>query len=89
MSSWAGLNDVATYHAVADAELAALGGAVEALLEEVGQQEDMDVDLSQGVLTVALGRRTGTFVINKQTPTRQIWWSSPFSGNGAPRALRC
>jgi hypothetical protein len=31
----------------------------------------------QGVLTVALGGEKGTFVVNKQTPNRQIWLSSP------------
>lgn len=35
--------------------------------------------LQQGVLTVKLGRH-GTYVINKQTPNRQIWMSSPVSG---------
>ena len=29
--------------------------------------------------TVNLGP-SGTWVINKQTPNRQIWWSSPLSG---------
>jgi hypothetical protein len=29
-----------------------------------------------GVLTVKLGKH-GTYVINKQTPNRQIWLSSP------------
>lgn len=29
-----------------------------------------------GVLTVRLGAR-GTYVINKQSPNMQIWWSSP------------
>lgn len=33
----------------------------------------------QGVLTVRLGS-LGTYVINKQTPNRQIWASSPVSG---------
>lgn len=33
----------------------------------------------QGVLTLRLGR-LGTYVLNKQTPNRQIWWSSPTSG---------
>jgi frataxin len=37
------------------------------------------VCLQQGVLTVKLGRH-GTYVINKQTPNRQIWMSSPVSG---------
>ena len=33
----------------------------------------------QGVLTAQLGS-LGTYVINKQTPNRQIWMSSPVSG---------
>ena len=49
--------------------------------------------LQQGVLTVRLGE-LGTYVINKQTPNRQIWMSSPVSGpmrydwapGGAPAA---
>jgi frataxin len=27
-----------------------------------------------------LGADRGTYVINKQSPNRQIWWSSPISG---------
>lgn len=41
---------------------------------------DADVSLSQGVLNINLGPSLGTWVINKQTPNRQIWWSSPMSG---------
>lgn len=33
-----------------------------------------------GVLTVNLGTPHGTYVINRQTPNRQIWLSSPTSG---------
>lgn len=40
---------------------------------------DFDVDLSQGVLTISLGE-DGTYVLNTQTPNRQIWMSSPASG---------
>ena len=39
-----------------------------------------DIQYAQGVLTVGLGPDLGTFVINKQTPNRQIWLSSPVSG---------
>ena len=40
---------------------------------------DPDVELRGGILTVILddGRQ---FVINKHTPTRQIWVSSPIGG---------
>lgn len=40
---------------------------------------DFDVDFSQGVLTIQLAP-TGTYVLNTQTPNRQIWLSSPSSG---------
>ncbi|KAG8595705.1 hypothetical protein GDO81_001602 [Engystomops pustulosus] len=33
-----------------------------------------------GVLTVKVGGNIGTYVINKQTPNKQIWLSSPTSG---------
>lgn len=33
-----------------------------------------------GVLTVALGSKYGTYVINRQLPNKQIWLSSPVSG---------
>ena len=39
-----------------------------------------DVSLSAGVLNVYLGPEQGTYVINKQTPNKQIWLSSPISG---------
>ncbi|KAL7041035.1 hypothetical protein ACKWTF_000590 [Chironomus riparius] len=39
-----------------------------------------DVNYSDGVLTVKLGGDYGTYVINRQTPNRQIWLSSPISG---------
>ena len=35
---------------------------------------------ADGVLTVNLGGEQGIYVINKQTPNRQIWLSSPLSG---------
>eukprot|EP01138_Halocafeteria_seosinensis_P012975 gb/GECG01013253.1/.p1 GENE.gb/GECG01013253.1/~~gb/GECG01013253.1/.p1 ORF type:complete len:222 (+),score=24.33 gb/GECG01013253.1/:1-666(+) len=56
---------------------------LEDLEEALGVLEDkvdgFDMFNSQGVLTVNLGEQ-GTYVINKQTPNRQIWWSSPISG---------
>lgn len=36
--------------------------------------------LQDGVLTVNLGPKFGTYVINRQSPNRQIWLSSPTSG---------
>ena len=53
------------------------------IFEEIADSDidtDMDVTYSSGVLTVKLGSGFGTYVINKQTPNRQIWLSSPTSG---------
>ncbi|KAK4420513.1 Frataxin, mitochondrial [Sesamum alatum] len=51
-------------------------------LEEFGDSVEIDgfdVDYGNEVLTLKLGS-LGTYVINKQTPNRQIWMSSPVSG---------
>ncbi|OAD71373.1 hypothetical protein PHYBLDRAFT_114730, partial [Phycomyces blakesleeanus NRRL 1555(-)] len=51
-------------------------------LEAIGDEIDMDaydVEYSQGVMTLKLGEK-GTYVLNKQPPNRQIWFSSPKSG---------
>ncbi|KAJ4729934.1 putative Frataxin, mitochondrial [Melia azedarach] len=50
--------------------------------EEYGdavQIDGFDVDYGNEVLTLKLGA-LGTYVLNKQTPNRQIWLSSPVSG---------
>lgn len=39
-----------------------------------------DICLQDGVLTVQFGKPHGTYVINRQTPNKQIWLSSPKSG---------
>jgi len=38
-----------------------------------------DVSEKDGVFELNLGQH-GTYVINKQAPNRQLWWSSPISG---------
>lgn len=40
---------------------------------------NLDINLADGVLSVA-STQHGTWVLNKHTPTRQIWLSSPVSG---------
>ncbi|GLI68093.1 hypothetical protein VaNZ11_012418 [Volvox africanus] len=68
----------ADYHHVADETLDMVAEKLEAFIED-REVPDGDVEYSQGVLTVKLGKY-GTFVINKQTPNRQLWLSSPVSG---------
>ncbi|POM76041.1 Frataxin, mitochondrial precursor [Phytophthora palmivora] len=41
--------------------------------------EESDIMFSVRVLKIDLGEH-GTWVINRQVPNRQIWWSSPISG---------
>jgi frataxin len=40
------------------------------------QIDGFDIDYGNEVLTLKLGS-LGTYVLNKQTPNRQIWMSSP------------
>ncbi|XP_054467352.1 frataxin, mitochondrial [Anoplopoma fimbria] len=68
------------YDKLAEETLDALTDYFEDLTDEAFTGTDYDVVYSSGVLTVKVGRDHGTYVINKQTPNRQIWLSSPTSG---------
>ncbi|KAF6153902.1 hypothetical protein GIB67_000053 [Kingdonia uniflora] len=66
------------FHKFADATIEDL----QEKLEEYGdcvQIDSFDIDYGNHVLTLKLGD-LGTYVMNKQTPNRQIWLSSPVSG---------
>lgn len=63
------------FHKAADFTLDDLTERIEALVDDL-DLDDSDVEHSQGVLTLKLGK-LGTYVINKQTPNRQLWMSSP------------
>ena len=67
----------ADFHRLADALLASIELRATPL-EDAGL-DGFDLNTSQGVLTLRLGQK-GTYVLNKQTPNRQVWWSSPLSG---------
>uniref|UniRef100_A0A7S4IWV6 Ferroxidase n=1 Tax=Odontella aurita TaxID=265563 RepID=A0A7S4IWV6_9STRA len=71
----------ANFHDAADAVLEDIQDAVEILFEDnIGDDDEMpEVNVASGVLTLSMPPH-GTWVINKQTPNRQIWWSSPRSG---------
>ncbi|XP_066500164.1 frataxin, mitochondrial [Hoplias malabaricus] len=70
----------AVYEKLADETLDALAEYFEDLTDENFTASDYDVVFSSGVLTVKVGSGHGTYVINKQTPNKQIWLSSPTSG---------
>ena len=50
------------------------------ILDDNPKLSEADVTLASGVLTLALPDPFGTYVINKQSPNKQIWLSSPKSG---------
>lgn len=66
------------YHKASENTLEELSERLETILE-VRYDQGADVSLSNGVLTVTLDS-DNTYVINKQTPNRQLWLSSPLSG---------
>lgn len=67
--------DSSAFETAADALLAVLLAKIEAALDGT----DADVELRGGILTVEFedGRQ---FVVNKHSPTRQIWTASPIGG---------
>ncbi|XP_041361659.1 frataxin, mitochondrial-like [Gigantopelta aegis] len=68
------------FETAADKTLDSLAEFFEDLPEVHPLHDDYDVLFADGVLTVKLGGDFGTYVINKQTPNKQIWLSSPVSG---------
>lgn len=68
------------YHLIADDTFDALMDDFLGEVEDNDDLDDVDINYSQGVMAIKLGPPHGTWVINKQTPNRQIWWSSPISG---------
>jgi len=67
---------IEVYNELSDDYMSALVEKLEQLQEET---EEIDVEYSAGVLTLAFPPN-GTYVINKQPPNKQIWLSSPITG---------
>ncbi|KAM4709422.1 frataxin, mitochondrial [Discoglossus pictus] len=72
--------DENTYEKLAEDTLDSLAEFFDDLADQPFTPDDYDVSFGNGVLTVKLGGDMGTYVINRQTPNRQIWLSSPTSG---------
>ncbi|EZA53409.1 hypothetical protein DMN91_004709 [Ooceraea biroi] len=68
------------YEKICDETLDSLTEYFEELVEAAAHLPDADVAYGDGVLTVKFGEPHGTYVINRQTPNKQIWLSSPKSG---------
>lgn len=65
------------YHETADATFEILLNDLDAFFEQ-NKIMEADVDEEAGVMQINCSE--GTYVINKQPPTKQIWLSSPISG---------
>ncbi|XP_030386742.1 frataxin homolog, mitochondrial [Scaptodrosophila lebanonensis] len=72
--------DSVTYERVCTITLDSLTDYFEELTENDTSLTGSDVAYGDGVLTVNLGHTHGVYVINRQTPNKQIWLSSPTSG---------
>ncbi|XP_077105196.1 frataxin, mitochondrial [Ranitomeya variabilis] len=72
--------DETTFERLAADTLYSLAEFFEDLADQPFTPSDYDVSFGNGVLTVKVGKNFGTYVINKQTPNKQIWLSSPTSG---------
>ncbi|CAK7349993.1 unnamed protein product [Dovyalis caffra] len=66
------------FHSLADSTIHDLQEKLEEYGDSV-QIDGFDTDYGNEVLTLKLGD-IGTYVLNKQTPNRQLWLSSPVSG---------
>ncbi|KAF7805852.1 frataxin, mitochondrial [Senna tora] len=66
------------FHRLADSTIHDLQEKFEDYGDTV-EVDGFDIDYGNDVLTIKLGD-LGTYVLNKQTPNRQIWLSSPVSG---------
>lgn len=68
------------YEKICEETLESLAEFFEELVESQPNLAGADVSYSDGVLTIYLGKELGTYVINRQSPNKQIWLSSPISG---------
>ncbi|KAJ1451123.1 hypothetical protein M885DRAFT_530599 [Pelagophyceae sp. CCMP2097] len=65
------------FHTAADETLERLLNAAIGLEDH---RDDVEAELAAGVLNITLEKSRESWVINKQTPNRQIWLSSPRTG---------
>ncbi|CAJ0607084.1 unnamed protein product [Cylicocyclus nassatus] len=68
------------YEKAAEESLEKLTDYFDNLPDRVQVSQDYDVTHAMGVLTVVVSKEVGTYVINKQSPNKQLWLSSPMSG---------
>uniref|UniRef100_A0A1B6DI29 ferroxidase n=1 Tax=Clastoptera arizonana TaxID=38151 RepID=A0A1B6DI29_9HEMI len=74
------LQNGVVFESICEETLESLYEFFDELVESHPKLKTADVIYADGVLTINLGSTFGTYVINRQSPNRQIWLSSPISG---------
>ena len=64
------------FHSLCDSFLTSLADAVEAK----DKNSKLDVEYSDGILTIIIEENSKTYIINRHTASQKIWYSSPLSG---------
>ncbi len=49
-------------------------------IEEADKNSQLDVEYSDGILSVVIEATNQTYIINRHAASQKIWYSSPFSG---------
>jgi frataxin len=77
-TSFANVND---FHVEADRTIDVVLNECEKIVDLLDDDNnEFDYKYAEGVINIEFGSSIGTFVLNKQTPNRQLWLSSPISG---------
>ncbi|CAI4222473.1 unnamed protein product [Auanema sp. JU1783] len=68
------------YEKAANETLDKISDYLDVLPDALPVDSAYDVTNAMGVVTAVISKEIGTYVINKQSPNKQIWLSSPLSG---------
>lgn len=49
-------------------------------VENRDKNSKLDVEYSDGILTITIEATSQTYIINRHTASQKIWYSSPFTG---------
>jgi iron donor protein CyaY len=49
-------------------------------VEEFDKNSKLDVEYSDGILTILIEETSQTYIINRHSASQKIWYSSPISG---------
>jgi len=64
------------FYKLCDDALSQLSSAV----EELDKNSKLDVEYSDGILTIIVEATSQTYIINRHAASQKIWYSSPLSG---------